>query len=239
MTVSSTPFPPLQIPVQPLAVLASGGLDSAILLADLARQLPSVVPLYIRCGLAWEETELDFLRQYLDRLRPRFAAIASLVILDQPTLDLYGSHWSITSQAVPDAASPDEAVYLPGRNLLLLTKALLWCHLHGYPGVALGVLASNPFPDASPAFFADLAKVVSTAVGTSLQVFIPYGQLNKNQVMHRGQDLPLEWSFSCIAPTRGRHCGSCNKCAERQRAFAEVGWPDPTVYASLNPACNA
>lgn len=239
MTVSAHSVSPLPVPPQPVAVLVSGGLDSAILVADLARQAPAVVPLYIRCGLAWEETELNYLRQYLDRLRLRWAAIASLVILDQPTRDLYGCHWSVTAQAVPDAASPDEAVYLPGRNLLLLTKALLWCHLHGYPGVALGVLASNPFPDASSAFFADLAKVVSTAVGASLQVYTPYGELHKNQVMRRGQGLPLEWSFSCIAPTSGRHCGSCNKCAERRRAFADVGWPDPTIYAFPTPACNA
>lgn len=230
---------PLPLPPQPLAVLVSGGLDSAILLADLARQLPAVVPLYIRCGLAWEDTELSYLHHYLERLHHAWPTIAPLVILDQPTRDLYGSHWSISARAVPDAASPDDAVYLPGRNILLLTKALLWCHLHGYPGVALGVLASNPFPDASPAFFADLARLVSTAVTGSLQVYTPYGHLHKVDVMRRGRDLPLEWSFSCIAPAAGRHCGSCNKCAERQRAFADVAWPDPTVYVSSAPACNA
>ena len=37
-----------------VAVLASGGVDSAILVADLARDGRIVQPLYVRFGLAWE-----------------------------------------------------------------------------------------------------------------------------------------------------------------------------------------
>ena len=42
-----------------LAVLVSGGLDSAILLAEACRERAAVFPLYVRCGLRWEEAELD------------------------------------------------------------------------------------------------------------------------------------------------------------------------------------
>jgi len=224
-------LPPLALPPGPLAVLTSGGLDSAILLADVARQAPAATPLYVRSGLAWEAVELDHLRRYVEQVQRTLPAVRPLVILDQPTRDLYGNHWSVTGQAVPDAATPDEAVYLPGRNLLLLTKALLWCHLHDVAGVALGVLGSNPFPDASDAFFDAVAAVASQAVAGRLQVIRPYGRLHKVDVMARGRGLPLEWSFSCIAPRGARHCGLCNKCAERQRAFRDVGWDDPTPYA--------
>ena len=53
---------------RPYAVLTSGGVDSAILVADLARQGWAVQPLYIRFGLAWEATEEAHLRRYLDAL---------------------------------------------------------------------------------------------------------------------------------------------------------------------------
>jgi 7-cyano-7-deazaguanine synthase len=39
-------------------------------------------------------------------------------------------------------------------------------------------------------------------------------------------------TFSCLAPQGRRHCGRCNKCAERKRAFRQAGIPDPTKYAS-------
>lgn len=217
----------------PWAVLTSGGLDSAILVADVARQGRPVVPLYIRCGLYWEEIELWYLHRYLAALGPRFPSLQPLVLLDQPARDLYGSHWSLTGENVPGADTPDAAVYLPGRNLLLVLKALLWCHLHGVSTVALGVLGSNPFPDAGDAFFNDLANVIGRGVADpSLAITRPFGQLHKDAVMLRGADLPLEWSFSCIFPVGDRHCGRCNKCAERRKAFAEVGRFDPTSYAA-------
>src|SRR5437588_8099944 len=137
--------------MEALAVLISGGLDSAILLGDALRRQTIVHPLYVRSGLIWEATEFAFLGRYLRALR--CAALQPLTVLDQPAADLYGAHWSVTGLNVPGANSPDEAVFLPGRNLLLVGKALLWCHLHEVPALALGSLGTNPFADASPAFF--------------------------------------------------------------------------------------
>jgi 7-cyano-7-deazaguanine synthase len=217
----------------PVAVLTSGGLDSAILVADMAKVSPAVYPLYIRSGLHWEEAELTHLRRYLQALTSTHPTLRPLTVLEQPVRDLYSSHWSLTGQNVPDAATPDEAVYLPGRNLLLILKALLWCHLHGVKCLALGVLGSNPFPDANPAFFQQLAHVVGQGVYDTLQIMRPYGHLHKTDVLCRAEGLPLEWSFSCIQPDKGLHCGQCNKCAERKHAFAVRGWTDPTTYAPM------
>src|SRR5437763_384604 len=134
-----------------LAILISGGLDSAILLGESLRTRTAVHPLYVRQGLFWESVELRFLQRFLDALRG--PALRPLHVLELPTADLYGSHWSITGESVPDAASAGAAVFLPGRNVLLLAKAILWCHLHQVPAVALAPLETNPFPDATPAFF--------------------------------------------------------------------------------------
>jgi 7-cyano-7-deazaguanine synthase len=147
--------------------------------------------------------------------------------------DLYGDHWSVTGRGVPGADTPDEAVFLPGRNVLLLSKAILWCHLHGVPAVALAPLESNPFPDATPAFFTAYQNVVNAAVGGSVRVLRPYLGLPKTEVMRRGRDLPLGLTFSCIRPAGDRHCGACNKCAERRRAFAGAGMSDPTEYEGV------
>ncbi|HMO37097.1 MAG TPA: 7-cyano-7-deazaguanine synthase, partial [Gemmatales bacterium] len=203
-----------------------------ILLAHQARHAEKVTPLYIRSGLLWEAIEYGYLQQYIRALHKQFSNIEPVVILEQPTADLYGKHWSTGAGRVPDFHTPDEAVYLPGRNLLLTLKGLLWCHLHGIKQLALGVLGSNPFPDASPSFF----KHFSTAVGEGVQdheleIITPFGNLHKVDVMKLGKDLPLQWSFSCIEPVGNLHCGLCNKCAERKNAFRAASLCDPTTYA--------
>jgi 7-cyano-7-deazaguanine synthase len=216
-----------------IAILISGGLDSAILLSELLAAHGSVFPLYVQQGLYWETAEQHWLRQLLEACR--CAALRPLQILDMPVRDLYGAHWSITGHDVPDASSADEAVFLPGRNILLLAKAMLWCHLHNVARLALAPLESNPFPDATPAFFAAFQSAVNEGVGGGVEVARPYAGLKKIEVMRRGQGLPLHLTFSCIHPVSGRHCGRCNKCAERRHAFAEAGMPDPTEYASSLP----
>lgn len=216
-----------------LAVLVSGGLDSAILLGEALTRYPQVYPLYVQHGLYWEGVELLHLRRFLEAVqRP---ALQPLVLLHMPVRDLYGEHWSVTGRDVPDAATPDEAVFLPGRNVLLLAKAILWCQLHEVPAVALAPLGSNPFPDATPAFFNEYERLVNRAIGGSVQVRRPYAELHKTEVLPRGRDLPLHLTFSCIYPVGERHCGRCNKCAERRQAFAAAGLPDRTEYATEAP----
>jgi len=228
---------PLWPPVSastPLAVLVSGGLDSCILLGEALRVYPAVHPICIRTGAVWEAVE----HQHLSRFLKAMAApnLRPLVQLAMPVNDLYGDHWSLTGTNVPDADSPDEAVMLPGRNVILLAKALIWCHLNGVNELATAPLASNPFPDATPEFYDGFAAVVSRSLGGTLNILRPYAAMNlgKRDVIRRAAAMPLRYTFSCIAPVNGAHCGRCNKCAERRHGFAEAGVNDPTEYANDN-----
>jgi 7-cyano-7-deazaguanine synthase len=225
------PWPPSSADT-PLAVLASGGLDSAVLLGEAVRAYPRVCPLYVRTGAVWEAVEFLHLQRFLAALAsPRLAPV---VTLHMPVADVYGSHWSLSGDGVPDGSTPDEAVYLPGRNVILLAKAVIWCHLNGVPEVATAPLGSNPFPDATDEFYDGFAGVVSRAVGGRVRVLRPYAAmgLHKREVLRRGIGMPLAHTFSCIRPAGERHCGRCNKCAERKAGFADAGVDDPTEYAS-------
>ncbi len=186
-----------------------------ILLAEAARAYPAVFPLYVRTGLRWEAVEREYLDRFLFAIRT--PALQPLITLDQPVDDLYGSHWSISGEGVPDANSPDSAVFLPGRNVLLLAKPLLWCHLNGVPEIATAPLGSNPFPDATPDFYDGFAAIVSRAVEGNVRVLRPYAALHKVDVLRRGRGMPLEHTFSCIQPAHGLHCGVCNKCGAKTR----------------------
>ena len=212
-----------------IGVLASGGLDSSILISELIRQDHSVQALYIRSNLLWEQAELHALCRYLEAVgSPRQR---NLVVLDMPLADLYGRHWSTTGEHTPASDSPDEAVFLPGRNALLICKAVVWCQLNAVKRLALAPLATSPFQDATQRFFEHAQAMFNCYAGPPIRIVLPFSKLNKRQVMERGRDCPLELTFSCISPVDGTHCGRCNKCAERQRAFRDIGLDDPTRYA--------
>lgn len=217
-------------PRLPAGVLLSGGLDSSILLGHLVRLGCQVQPFYVRKGLTWEPLELMALRRYLAALAA--PQLLPLVVLELPITDVYGTHWSVSGLGVPDGSCPDRAVFLPGRNALLVIKAALWCQLHGIRQLALGVLGSSPFADAGSEFFAALQAALNCEAVAPIQLVRPLGGMSKRQVMELGRGLPLEWTFSCIAPAAGLHCGRCNKCTERQAAFASLGLDDPTPYAA-------
>jgi 7-cyano-7-deazaguanine synthase len=214
-----------------LVVLSSGGVDSAILVADQAARNHVVHPVYVRFGLAWEKVEEAHLRRFLDTL-PDGCNVRPLEIIELPVADVYGSHWSVSGAGVPDETTGDGAVYLPGRNLLLLAKTSIWCARHGVRRIALGTLRGNPFADSSREFFSGFADLSGVALGNELDVVTPFANLTKADVLERGRGLPLEHTFSCIAPVRADHCGRCNKCAERRKGFAAAGVDDPTSYAS-------
>jgi 7-cyano-7-deazaguanine synthase len=199
--------------------------------ADQAARGQVVQPLYIRFGLAWERIEEAHLRRFLDSISGQ-PGIHPLAVFELPVADVYGAHWSVSGTDTPDASTPDEAVYLPGRNLLLLAKTSVWCALHGVPRIALGTLKGNPFADSSQQFFAGFAGLAGSALDHHLEVITPFAGLSKADVLTLGRHLPLEHTFSCIAPVGGRHCQSCNKCAERRKAFAEAGIEDRTRYAA-------
>ncbi|MBZ5534549.1 MAG: 7-cyano-7-deazaguanine synthase [Acidobacteriia bacterium] len=236
-------------PGSKVCVLISGGLDSCVLLGVMAQQFRETVPVYIQCGLRWEKAEIYWLRKYLkmiDRssstvrnqsLAIQHSVIHPLTVLSLPVRDVYGPHWSLPrfhqnrgvreainnrSDRVPDRDSSDEQVYLPGRNLLLLSKAAVFCARERIQIIAMGQLKGNPFPDATPRFFRSAEKALSLALNYPIRILSPFLTLSKAEVMKVGKQLglPLNLSFSCLAPIRNRRpCGKCNKCAEGERAM--------------------
>ena len=117
---------------------------------------------------------------------------------------------------VPDAATPDEAVFLPGRNVLLLAKSLLWCHLNQVSAIALGSLQTNPFPDATPAFFRGMQDLLNQAMQGNVEVRLPFGGMKKVAVMRLGVRHAFRWSIRFLrARAGGRRfiAACCNNMA--------------------------
>jgi len=210
-------------------VLASGGLDSSVLLAELARGRRDVFPIYIRAGLRWERVELAMLRKFIAALKRD--NIQEIAVLDFPTLDITRDHWSVNGKAVPGYRASLASNYIPGRNLSLLAKAAMFCASNRIGEIAMAPLQSNPFPDARPEFFRALEQVVKLGMELPLRVLTPFDGLEKSDVIRKGRALPLELTLSCANPRGSLHCGACTKCAERAEGFRAAGIDDPTRYA--------
>ena len=175
--MTSASAAPVDAANRAVVVLASGGLDSAVLVAELLREGRVVHPMYIHFGLAWEDTEEEHLRRFLATLDS--SELRPLVVLQLPVQPLYESHWSVSGRDVPDEDTADDAVYLPGRNLLLLAQPAVWCALHDVHAVALGTLKGNPFPDSTREFFDEFAALAQRAMGHALEVLTPYAERTK------------------------------------------------------------
>jgi 7-cyano-7-deazaguanine synthase len=124
---------------------------------------------------------------------------------------------------------------------VLLTKAGVIAASRKIARVALGPLAGNPFPDATPEFFAAMGKALSLGLNHTMSVATPFSCMHKEDVIRLGAALgvPLEHTLSCMNPMlQGSlpvHCGLCSKCRERRDAFKAAGITDPTTYANRSP----
>ena len=218
-----------------IAVLFSAGLDSAVLLAHVSQQWPraTIQPIYVSTGLAWEREEQQMAERYLNALADT-ASIAPLASLTVDMRDVYPpTHWAVRGQP-PGYDTPDEDVYLEGRNIVLLSKASVFMARHAISRVMMGPLAGNPFPDATPQFFDAMARALALGLGAPISIEAPFAELKKADVIRLGRSLgvPFELTLSCMQPKNGRHCGRCSKCRERIDAFREAGGNDAADYVT-------
>ena len=125
--------------------------------------------------------ELLATSSFAGRVRP-------VVVLSVDMRDVYAAtHWAV--QGTPPAYhTPDEDVYLPGRNIVLLGKAGVYCTAAaaGIARLVLGTLAHNPFPDATPAFREAMAQALSLGLACPLQIDAPFAGVSKAAVIRRG-----------------------------------------------------
>lgn len=192
-----------------VCVLVSGGLDSSVLLTEMVKEYGSVYPVYVRSGLLWEDAEIFWLKRFLSAVKSD--KVKELKIINMSVGDIYDGHWSITGDSVPGNNTEDEAVYLPGRNIILLSKTAVFCGINKIPVIALADLKGNPFSDSSRRFFDLAQQSFSEGLDFTVSIITPFSELTKSEVISLSADIPVELTFSCIHPAGKKHCGVCNK----------------------------
>ncbi|MBI4533380.1 MAG: 7-cyano-7-deazaguanine synthase [Candidatus Melainabacteria bacterium] len=226
---------PSDLPRSAVAVLTSGGISSAVLLAQALDHFEAVYPIYGQFGLPWQTVEEQHLRRFLAAMRG--PGLGRLKVLELPVDDIYKEDGTIAAQLVPESTEPEELLTLSGRNVLLLSKASVWSVVNGIEVLATGPQPEHRLHNESHKVIQQIKSIVRAGLKQSITVVDPLSQLSKCQVVALGRDLPLEFTFSCISPVhKGEfgsvHCGRCHKCIERQLVFAENSIQDRTRYAT-------
>lgn len=230
---------------RPRAVcLLSGGMDSAVVLAEARERGFAPLALTVRYGQR-HACELDAAR------RVAAALGASEHVVLSVGLDQIGGSALTADIAVPkdrsgEAIGRDVPVtYVPARNTVFLSLALGLAEARGASDLFVGVNAIDysGYPDCRPEFLrafetlAGLATAAGAERGVRFRVHAPLLELGKAQIVARGRALGVDFALThtCYDPLvrEGRvlSCGRCDACKLRLAGFAEAGLRDPLPYA--------
>ena len=123
-----------------------------------------------------------------------FAALAPLARLTFPARDLYpATHWALTGTPA-GFDTPDEDVYLTGRNVMLLSKAAIHCAQPDRPSDRDGPLATIPFPMRRRSSSRHARRTLSLGLDHDIEIDAPFASLHKNDVMTLGLSSGCRWS---------------------------------------------
>jgi 7-cyano-7-deazaguanine synthase len=199
-------------------LLASGGMDSTTLAYWLVAKKIEFYPLFVNYGQHCMETELKSLKKVLP-----LNSLDRLEILDISTIYAGSSSRLINAADLwKDQISADD-LYLPYRNLLLLTLAAIVAQKNKFDIVFSGFINSNHAKeiDCSNDFFNALEGILKDY--GSVKIEMPFRHLSKFEVAQIGINLeaPIGSTFSCQA-SPDVPCGACPNCVDRLEALKKL-----------------
>ena len=222
------------------AVLLSGGLDSATVLAIAVDE-----------GLECHCLTVDYGQRHRAELESAHRVARALGAAGHRvlTLDLRAIGGSALTDAieVPKNSTPGApgvpVTYVPARNTILLALLLGFAEVVGAPQLFIGANAVDysGYPDCRREFLDDFERLANSATaaaterGVRFRVRAPLLDLTKAEIIRRGIQLGVDYSLtrSCYDPDpAGRACGRCDSCQLRRRGFETAGVPDPTEYCT-------
>ncbi|MDR2967082.1 MAG: 7-cyano-7-deazaguanine synthase QueC [Methanobacteriaceae archaeon] len=126
-----------------------------------------------------------------------------------------------------------DKVWVPGRNLVFTSIATSFAEAEGAEIIIVGwdkEEATN-FPDNSKKFLNSFNETINIGSKDNVKIKAPLIEFNKKKIVELGKKLkaPMELSYSCYQGGN-IHCGRCESCLRRKRAFIKAGIEDKTIY---------
>ncbi len=204
-------------------VLLSGGLDSAVALAEALLNYHVVRVLVVDYGQRAFEPEVKASRGFIDYydLSCEVVSLPWLKALLPKSL----LRDDLEAQKREDEVRDVDSVWVPNRNGVLLNMAAAFAEAQGADVVIYGANEEEGrrFPDNTPAYRERLNDCFALSTLNQVRVETPVGHLNKREIMERGLELgvPLSLIWSCYG-SGPIHCGECPSCLLLRKALKEA-----------------
>ena len=213
-----------------MAVIFSGGMDSATLLYHLREQGHELLPIGVDYGQRHHKelscanrlcSGIELTYQALD-----FRSVGALLVgssQTDPTIKVPHGHY---------AADNMKLTVVPNRNMMMLAAAGAVALANGCQALAYGAHAGDHtiYPDCRPTFIQIMREAFLNCDWNPLDLLVPFRDWNKGQIAQEGIRLgvPYELTWTCYEGGE-KPCGLCGACCERREAFEYAGASDPLL----------
>jgi 7-cyano-7-deazaguanine synthase len=140
---------------------------------------------------------------------------------------------ALMNDSIPMPSEFDPSIIVPFRNAIFLSIAVAYAVSIGAGKVMYGAHGSDSphYPDCRKEFYDAFQKAARLGTETQIEIEAPFYNMKKSEIIMLGAELgvPYEITWSCYL-NRNNHCGACESCINRKRAFTDAGLKDPTCY---------
>jgi 7-cyano-7-deazaguanine synthase len=208
-------------------IVLSGGPDSATVAYWAKAQGYEIYPITFKYGqIAVKETEAA--QKIVEKLG------TNTKIIDLSELkSIFSGATSLVNREIPLTAEFSAPIIVPFRNALFLSAAVAYAVTVGAKEIFYGAQGSDePFyPDCRREFYEAFEKAARLGTCEEIMIAAPFSGSTKAGLIKEGAKLgvPFELTWSCYLDG-AKHCGKCESCVNRKKAFKEAGIEDPTKY---------
>ncbi|NYB51545.1 MAG: 7-cyano-7-deazaguanine synthase QueC [Methanobacteriaceae archaeon] len=215
----------------------SGGLDSTVATSLLARDY-EVHAITFDYGQRSAKMEVKSSRAICEQLGFKHT------VIELPWLAKLGKSALTSQEDIPklevnqldDKEVCDETarkVWVPGRNVVFTSIALSFAEAEGAEKIIVGwdYEEAATFPDNSKEFLDAFNNLLKIGSPDNVQIEAPLIHMDKKEIVKAGNEIgaPLNLSYSCYMGNE-EHCGVCESCMRRKRAFEWANVEDRTKY---------
>lgn len=165
-------------------------------------------------------------------------------VIDLPWLAKISTSSLNTSKDIPEVSIDDlddaekssesaSSVWVPARNMVFTSIAVSYAESIGAEKIIVGWDAEEAatFPDNSKEFLNTFNELIDVGSPDNIKIEAPAIDLTKEEIVKLGVEVgaPMEISYSCYKGGK-KHCGVCESCMRRKRAFTQLGIEDLSEY---------